>query len=232
MVASPTFTSFQSLYQLRCEQHSYETRIMFAKFKSKLKAALKEAKEKRNAKQNKHISLDAQPVVAQPVVATDKQSDALSRPRECLKAGMLIAHVGLHLVLSDPPLLPVTLSLLAVYEYGCCSCSAVPPFSCSCPTLADGLGGRRSLDNSMTLSGAHNSTGWCMATASQPLRVARFSQLTAKRPTPMLLPRGPLSEYALAPDFCRWFEQWAVSAHMHIYSTGQNCCLGTAERRS
>jgi hypothetical protein len=52
---------------------------MFAKWKSKLKAALKEAKDKRKEKHNRHSSPDA---LVQPVGAIDKQSDGLSRPCE------------------------------------------------------------------------------------------------------------------------------------------------------
>lgn len=50
---------------------------MFAKWKSKLKAAIKEAKDKRKEKHNRHSSPDA---LVQPVGAIDKQSDGLSRP--------------------------------------------------------------------------------------------------------------------------------------------------------
>ena len=54
---------------------------MLKKWKDKLKAAYKEAKGKRHAKEGKHSHAET---LAQPVVATDKHTDALSRPRECL----------------------------------------------------------------------------------------------------------------------------------------------------
>lgn len=52
---------------------------MWSKWKGKLKAAIKEAKDKRKEKQSKNSSGES---LVQPVGAIDRQSDGLSRPRE------------------------------------------------------------------------------------------------------------------------------------------------------
>ena len=61
---------------------------MFAKWKAKLKEAIK-TKDKRKDKQKKQQGVSAGAVAEQPVTTlVEKQSDGLSRPRECAAIAM------------------------------------------------------------------------------------------------------------------------------------------------
>jgi hypothetical protein len=56
---------------------------MFAKWKGKIKAAIKEAKDKRKEKQNSKHSAGEEKLVAPVQQLASSSNDGLSRPREC-----------------------------------------------------------------------------------------------------------------------------------------------------
>jgi hypothetical protein len=92
---------------------------MFAKWKSKLKAALKEANDKRNGRNSKHTSSEA---LAEPVVTIEKQSDGLSRPCEC---SLVIAPIAIAcglLCLCDPAEGTQGAGLALTADACCCCC--------------------------------------------------------------------------------------------------------------
>jgi hypothetical protein len=94
---------------------------MFAKWKSKLKAAIKEAKDKRNGRNGKHPGSEA---LAEPVVTIEKQSDGLSRPCEyCLH----IAPIAIACWLTssiDPAEGTQVAGLVLTADACCCSAAA------------------------------------------------------------------------------------------------------------
>lgn len=93
---------------------------MFAKWKSKLKAAIKEAKDKRNGRNSKHPGSEA---LAEPVVTIEKQSDGLSRPCECWLVIAPIAIVCWRLFLSEAAEGTQGAGLVLTADACCCCCS-------------------------------------------------------------------------------------------------------------